>query len=181
MLLTTERLILRPFEESDFNAVHSYAGNYNNLIYTIWGPNTEEDTKAFLQQAKKSSVMSPCSNYQFAVTLKHNGLLIGGCGISLNNNLPEAEIGWVLNLNYHKQGYGAELGHELIRFGFEDLKLHRILAYCNALNYGSYRIMERNGMRREGHYQKCRLGRPCDSDKWYEEFQYAILDEEWNN
>lgn len=78
MILTTERLILRPFEESDFEEVQKYAGNYENLIYTIWGPNTEDETKEFLKQTKKLSIEDPCQNYQFAVVLKHNNCLIGG-------------------------------------------------------------------------------------------------------
>ena len=74
-----------------------------------------------------------------------------------------------------KQGLGTELAHELIRFGFEELKLHRIYAHCDSENYGSYRVMERNGMRKEGRFIKnCKI-----KGEWRDEFLYAILEEEW--
>lgn len=64
------------------------------------------------------------------------------------------DVGWILHKNYWKRGYGTELGRELIRYGFEDLKLGRIQAPCAAANYGSYCVMERIGMRREALHRK---------------------------
>lgn len=146
MILTTERLRLRPFEEDDFDAVHSYASVYNNVRYMIWGPNSEEDTRNFIKNVMEQSKAVPQQKYDFAVTIKDGGKLIGGCGIYLKSP-SEAEMGWILHRNYWKQGYGTEFARELLRFGFEDLKLHRIYTTCYAKNYGSYRVMERNGMR----------------------------------
>lgn len=178
MKLTTERLRLRPFEEDDFDAVHSYASVYDNVRYMIWGPNSEEETRNFIKNAMEQSKAVPQQKYDFAVTLKDGGQLIGGCGIYLKSP-GEAEIGWILHRNYWKQGYGTEFARELLRFGFENLNLHRIYATCYARNYGSYRVMEHNGMRREGCFLKNRPGRLCDAEKWYDEFHYAILEEEW--
>ena len=42
--LTTDRLILREFNENDFAAVHAYASDIENIKYMIWGPNSEDDT-----------------------------------------------------------------------------------------------------------------------------------------
>ena len=50
-ILETERLILRPFEEADFEAVHAYASVAENAQYMVWGPNEESHTKAFILQA----------------------------------------------------------------------------------------------------------------------------------
>ncbi len=46
--LETERLILRKFTEDAFSAVHSYASVSENTTYMVWGPNTEEQTRAFV-------------------------------------------------------------------------------------------------------------------------------------
>ena len=81
-----------------------------------------------------------------------------------------------LHRDYWKHGFGTELAHELLRFGFEELKCHRIYASCVADNYGSYRVMERNNMRREAHFVKNRKHR----GEWLDEYIYAILDDEWN-
>ena len=76
-----------------------------------------------------------------------------------------------------KHGYGTELGGELIRYGFEVLKLRRLAAPCAAVNYGSYRIMERNGMRREALHVKAFWARV--DKKWVDKAEYAILAEEY--
>jgi len=90
-------------------------------------------------------------------------------------------LGWILHRDFWKQGYGTELCAELIRFGFEELGLHRIYATCYAENYGSYRVMERNNMRREALFKAYRKGRPADDKQWYDELVYAILKEEWSS
>jgi RimJ/RimL family protein N-acetyltransferase len=63
----------------------------------------------------------------------------------------------------------------LIGFGFGELKLHRIRAECDPRNVGSWRVLEKVGMRREGHLRENFLldGTWCDS------YLYAILDHEW--
>jgi RimJ/RimL family protein N-acetyltransferase len=145
-ILETERLILRLPVPDDFEAFHSWGGNPENTRYMAWGPNDEEQTQTFLAGVKPGR--------DFAVVLKDTNAVIGSCGIYPNDANYMGDIGWILHKDYWKRGYGTELGGELIRYGFEDLKLGRIQAPCAAVNYGSYRIMERNGMRREALHRK---------------------------
>ena len=177
--LTTDRLILREFNENDFAAVHAYASDIENIKYMIWGPNSEDDTVEFLVECIENANKNPRKQYDFAVTLKDTGNVIGGCGIYLNDTLDEAMLGWVLHKNYWKKGYMTEAGKELVRFAFEELKLHRLYATCDAENYGSYRVMENIGMRREGHAIK---NRKVDGykDEYHDELYYGMLKEEWN-
>jgi len=181
--LETERLILREFREDDFEAVHSYASCAENLIYMQWGPNTEEQTRAFL---KRASIEATNSNnekdYIYAAVLKSSdandtGKVIGGCDMNVQGD--RAGVGWILHRDFWKQGYGTEMGKALLKFGFEGLNLHRVVSCCDAENYGSYRVMEKIGMRREGLFIE---GRPANkwSDKQYsDELRYAILKDEW--
>ncbi|MDR0532199.1 MAG: GNAT family N-acetyltransferase [Oscillospiraceae bacterium] len=182
MTLETERLLLRPYELDDAPAVHAYAGAPENVCYMAWAPNasleaTREVVQSFLAQAEKE----PRLNYDFAVTLRNGGQLIGGCGIYLQTawfGPPfEGELGWILHRDHWKQGYGTELARALVRFGFETLKLHRITAPCYAENYGSYRIMENAGLSLE-----C-IRRQAIRDRdgnWNDRREYAILEDEWN-
>ena len=158
MTLTTERLILRPFTMDDVEAAHRWGGNPANVRYMFWGPNTLEGTRWFIDFVIKRAENEPRRDYDFAVVLRETGAVIGSCGINVDGSGAMAELGWILHLDHHKNGYGTELAAELIRFGFEDLRLHRIFAPCAAVNYGSYRIMERNGMRREATHVR-RFGR----------------------
>ena len=175
--LETERLILRKFKEDDFTAVHSYASYAENTIYMQWGPNNEEQTQDFIKRAINRAEENPINDYVYAVVLKDSDRLIGGCDFTISGTC--AEVGWILHRDYWKQGYCTELGKELLRFGFEELKIRRIIAYCDAENIGSYRVMEKIGMRREGLFIE---GRPAhkQSDKKYgDDLSYAILKDEW--
>lgn len=176
--LESERLILRPFEETDFEAVHAYASVARNIQYMEWGPNDESDTKSFISDAIAMSKENPCKNYQYAAVLKSAQKLIGACNLVLRGD-DQAELGWILHRDYWKQGFGTEMGKRLLAFGFEELGLHRIIARCNAENYGSYRVMERIGMRREGHFIEARPANKFSDKKYDDEYLYAILKDEW--
>ena len=167
--LETERLILRAISSDDFIAIHSWASNHENTRYMAWGPNTEEQTLEFISSVRPER--------DFAVVLKESNQIIGSCGIYPNKDNDTAEMGWILHKDHWKRGYGTELCRELIRYGFEDIKLRRIYAPCAAVNYGSYRIMERNGMRREALHVKAFWARV--DKEWIDEAVYAILADEY--
>lgn len=177
-MIETERLILRKFTPDDFDAVQSYAGCFENAVYMPCGPNSGEQTKQFIRMAINETEKKPCTNYQFATVLKATEHLIGACDIALSGN--DAEIGWILHRDYWKQGYGSEMGKALLDFGFGILDLHRIIAHCDAENYGSYRVMERIGMRREGLFIEGRTANKKSDKKYSDELSYAILKDEWS-
>lgn len=179
--IETKRLLLRPFNKDDFEANHSYASVPENVKYMIWGPNDEKATRDFLAKAEENWKETPITQFDFAIVLKDNGAVIGGGGIYLNKDRNEGMLGWILHRDYWKQGICTEFAKALLKFGFEDLKLHRIYATCNTKNYGSYHVMEKCCMRREAHFIKNRFGRVDNQEVWYDEYHYAILDEEWMN
>jgi ribosomal-protein-alanine N-acetyltransferase len=55
------------------------------------------------------------------------------------------------------------------------LAVHRLLASCDTRNHGSYRVMEKLGMRREALFRKDEMLR----GEWRDSYRYAILEEEW--
>ena len=58
----------------------------------------------------------------------------------------------------------------MLRYGFETLRLHRVIATCQPENPASWRVMEKLGMRREGHFRK---GHVLHADTWWDEYFYA--------
>ncbi|MEQ3595549.1 GNAT family protein, partial [Bacillus albus] len=84
------------------------------------------------------------------------------------------EIGWVFNPKYFNKGYASEAAQATLKYGFKEMKLHRIIATCQPQNTPSYRLMERIGMRREGYFRKC----IPHGNEWWDEYYYAILEEE---
>ena len=167
--LTSARLTFRPLTPDDFEVVHSWASNPENTRFMLWGPNTAEQTRDFLINAKPGK--------DFAVALTNTNTVIGSCGIYPNSANDTGELGWILHKDYWKNGYGTEICGELIRYGFKGLGLRRIFTECAAVNYGSYRVMERNGMRREATYLKAFWARV--DKEWIDAAGYAILAEEY--
>lgn len=177
--LETERIILRPFDTGDYYAVHSYASVLENVKYMDFGPNTEEETANFLRQCEENWARNPILSYDFAIVLKPVGRVIGGCGLFLDRSRVEGTLGWIIHRNYWGNGYTPEAAAEVMRFGFTRLRLHRIYATCMADNYGSWRVMEKLGMRREARHIERRLMRGAYAANWIDEFHYAILEDEW--
>jgi RimJ/RimL family protein N-acetyltransferase len=89
----------------------------------------------------------------------------------------QAELGWVLDPAHTGHGYATEAVTEMLRLGFEEIGLRRIVAYCFADNEASWRLMERVGMRREIHTRAESLHR---SGRWLDGYGYAILADEWS-
>ena len=174
----TDRLILRPFADTDFDAVYSYASCPENLAYILWEPDTAEDTRVFLRQAADAFRQKPQFLYSFAAVRQSDRRLIGGCELHLEN-ADTAEIGWILHLDCWRQGYGTEMGRFLLELGFRTLGLRRISAHCDIDNVGSWKIMEKIGMRREGCFVQGRRAGRFSGKKWTDELSYAILADEW--
>ncbi len=180
MELHTDRLRLRPFRKNDLADVHSYASDPDVVKYMTFGPNTKKDTKDFLSRTIEANKKLPRLQYDFALERRDSGKLIGACGLYLRGPL-EAEVGWTLNKDYWNNGYMTEAAKALIEFGFSTLKFHRIYSSCFSENHGSYRVMEKCGMRREAHFLKNRRLRSNPEGDWYDEYVYAILFDEWKN
>jgi RimJ/RimL family protein N-acetyltransferase len=131
------------------DSVHQYASDPEVIKYMSWGSNTRTETKRFIQRTIQNQLLIPRTNFELAITIKNK--LIGGCGIIIKSTPDKsADIGYCLRLEEWGRGIGSDVAGALIKFGFTDLKLHRIVAMCDTENHESYRVMEKNGMQREG-------------------------------
>ena len=94
IMLETERLILRPLTPDDFDVVHSWGSNPENTRYMAWGPNDEEQTRAFLASARMGQ--------DFAVVLTAIDAVIGSCGVYPDGKNDTGSIGWILHKAHWK-------------------------------------------------------------------------------
>lgn len=172
--ILTARLIIREYDESDFDAVHPYASDPEVVRLVGFGPNTEEETRDFLKRARLARWERPRKIFHLGVVRKPDGALIGGCGIYLTSD-RQATIGYTFSRHVWRQGIGSEVAAALLQFGFERLGLHRITASCDVENVGSWHVMEKVGMRREGHLRRERWQR----GRWRDSYLYAVLEEDW--
>lgn len=172
--IKTNRLLLRRFTEKDIPAACSYVSSRENTKYMMCGVQTEEEYRAYIRFSAKDE-----NYYIFAVTEKETGKLIGTADLGLIDDDTQAEIGWVIHRDYWNKGYCTEVGRALLSFAFDGLDLRRVIAHCDVENIGSWRVMEKIGMRREGCFVEGR--RPYDYDPYYHssEYSYAIMSDEY--
>lgn len=172
--LLTPRLELRDFRPDDFAAVHAYASDPEVTLYTLFGPNTEEQTRGFLELMAKEAAAEPRQNHNLAVTDRESGALFGGCGL-IGRGERVHEIGYVLNRGWWGRGFASEVVRALLGFGFGELAAHRIYARVAPENEASSRVLLKQGFRLEGHLRKeC-----CVRGEWQDSRLYAILEEEF--
>ncbi|MFS0673589.1 GNAT family N-acetyltransferase [Ornithinibacillus sp. 179-J 7C1 HS] len=171
MNITTDRLIIRKFSYGDWQSLHSYTSDSNVMKYMPEGVFSEEDAKEFVMKNSGEKAKN------FPVLLRKDQMLIGHMVFHKYFGSHTYEIGWVFNPNYHNKGYASEAAHSVLKYGFETLNLHRIIATCQPENIPSWRVMEKIGMRREGYFKKC----IPQGNEWWDEFYYALLLEEWKS
>jgi ribosomal-protein-alanine N-acetyltransferase len=171
-IVRADRLVLRDLEEANWRDVHKYASDPEVVRYMDWGPNTEDETKNFIQRSIASQKEQPRKSYTLAIVLKEDDGLIGGCGIHVSDPTNrEGWIGYCLNRHFWRQGYATETARALLRFGFDQLNLHRIFALCDPENLASAHVLEKAGMQKEGHFRE----RKFSKGKWHDELLYAIV------
>ena len=171
VILTTQRLVLRPIGPDDLETTHAYAGNPKNAWYMFFLPyaSSEETLEALHASAQEWEKDAPLL-YDFAVLLdeKH----IGSVSITLNPDRTEGELAWILHMDYWHKGYAAEAATALRDWSFSTLHLRRIFAMCDARNVASSRLMERLGMVLEDDTgTRCNRSEP---DNVVPELTYAI-------
>ena len=176
MKLETERLILRDFIKEDWQRVLEYQSDPMYLRYYDWTERTPEAVQEFVGWFLDHQQQDPRFKFQLAVTLKSDNLLIGNCGVRMDNvDAMEADIGYELDPKYWNHGYATEAAHAIVDFGFSRFGVHRIWAHCVADNLGSANVLEKLGMRLEGRLRE----KEFYKDRWWDTLMYAILANEW--
>ena len=151
MRITTARLALREFLNTDETDILAYQRDPRYLRFYPWTARTEVEVREFLQMFLDQQRELPRRKFQLAITLRESGRLIGSCGIRRKpENDWEADIGYELAPEYWGQGYATEAAQAIVEFGFRELKLHRVSSWCIADNAASARVLERVGLRLEG-------------------------------
>lgn len=196
MKITTPRLVLREFRASDWQAVLAYQSDPRYLRYYPWLDREPEEVQAFVQAFLDQQQEAPRRKYQLAVTLKlaeapaavpENPLngrlngkllhpLIGNCGIRLENaGADQADLGYEIAPAHWGHGYASEAARAMLAFGFRELGVQRIWAWCNAENRASSRVLEKLGMRLARRIAEDQFFK----DRWWDTLEYEIFRPQW--
>lgn len=175
--LKSQRLRLRPFQESDLDTFASYRSDPDIARYQSWNtPYTRDQAAAFFKKMRLAQAGTPGTWYQIAVERLNQPGIIGDCAFQvLEEDSAQARFGVTFSKTYQKQGFASEAIRCLLDYLFGDLKLHRVTAICDVENLASAKLLERVGMRREGHF----IENIWFKGAWGSEYSYAILQSEW--
>ncbi|WP_309645070.1 GNAT family protein [Phenylobacterium sp.] len=172
--IRTRRLILRDICADDYDDVHEYATDEAVARFMDWGPNTPEQTRDVIARwlAQQAEIVRLTMN--LAIEHADQGKVIGSIRLSYQGGRT-ADLGYSLHSAYWRQGYMTEAAEALLELGFGTFGLRRIWASCDVRNVGSYGVMEKLGMRREGTLRE-------DIEvkgRWRDTHLYAVLAQEW--
>lgn len=174
--LETPRLILRRFVGSDLPTLFAYRNDPEVACYQSWGVTDKAGLQDFIQSQRPLQPGTPAEWFQFAIELKSTNELIGDCALKVGKeDARQGEIGFTLSRKHQGKGFASEAVSALLDYAFTKLGLHRIIAITDCENQPSIVLLERLGMRREGHF----LQSIWNKGEWRDEYQYAILKDEW--
>lgn len=145
--IKTERLLLRPLNISDLDAMHKYASDKENTLYMYHFPRNIEETAEFLSSVTKEWEKDMPSFYEFAI--ESDGKLIGSVSVYLSDDRNIGDLGWILNKKYWNKGYATEAAMAIKNFTLNILQVKKLTANCDCRNIASSRIMEKIGLELE--------------------------------
>lgn len=172
MQIETKHLILRDHVKSDWKDIHEYCSLPDFSQYDTWGPNSEDDTKSFVQFCIENARLKSRYKFDLAVVHKETNKTIGGVGIRRTTESSLiADIGYAINPKFQGQGLAVEAGRAMLDFAFKQLDLVLVWATCDCRNIPSYKVMEKIGMRRVGQILKHKKVR----ENWRDSYRYEII------
>jgi RimJ/RimL family protein N-acetyltransferase len=176
--IETRRLLLREFSAGDEADLHEYASDPLVPRYDAWEPSTREQTHERIQRRLHEQQYWPRDDVTLAAELRDEGKLIGSVRVwTVDEANATAEMGYSFNRRYWNRGFATEAAAALIERVFTGLNMHRVVATCDTRNVGSWRVMEKIGMRREGCFLKDKL----QKGQWRDSYLYAMLASEWRS
>ena len=173
MIIETERLIIRPFVESDYKRIYEVCNDFEvaKTTLSLPIPYTEEDAKSFITYTLNSAKENNYHEYGICFKDDPNNIIgcIGLCSISSRS--LKAELGYWIDRNHWKKGIASEAAKAIINFAFKELKLHSVFARHFDMNPASGKVMQKIGMTYVGKMREHeqRLG------KYYDVIYYETI------
>ncbi|MFI5083465.1 MAG: GNAT family N-acetyltransferase [Streptosporangiales bacterium] len=173
----TERLLLRPLAMADADALLAYRGRDDVSRYVPFEPMSRDDiVERIAGRWARTELTDEGQSLTLGAQLAETGELAGDVVLFWHSREHAGgELGYVFNPALAGRGYATEAAGAMLRLGFSELGLHRIVARIDERNEPSLRLARRLGMR-----QEARLVRnERFKGEWSTEVDFAMLAEEW--
>ncbi len=174
--IETPRLRLRRMRADDIPAFLAYRNDPDVARYQSWSSTDEATSLRFIAELETLEPGMRNEWFQFAIARREDDVLLGDCGLlTTPDSPPQGMVGYTLAREHQRRGYATEAVTALLDYAFGPLALHRITATVDPRNGPSIALLERLGLRREGHF----LCNAFIKGEWCDEYLYALLASEW--
>ncbi len=180
--LETERLVLRRFTEADVDNLLELDSDPEVMRFLTGGKPTPRDVIQHEILPRFLHYYERFEGFGFwAAIEKSTGQFLGwfefrppeGCG------LDEAELGYRLKKSAWGKGYATEGSRALIRKGFTELGVRRVVAETMAVNTASRRVLEKAGLTLERTFHRT-WPEPIEGAE-HGEVEYALHKADWEH
>lgn len=146
-MIETKRLLHRKFTSDDLDVLIEMRVDKDVMKYI--GGQEMQNPEALKERLKYYISCYEKQIGQHAIIWKETGKMIGWSGLQPLENTDEIEVSYGMIKDFWGKGIGFETALAWLRYGFENLGLERIVAVAVPENTGSWRIMEKLGMKYE--------------------------------
>ena len=172
-----EGVAVRRFRADDADALAAYRSDPEVARHQGFEPCSADEAGRFIESLQKRSPGEPGEWFQFAISRKPDGPLLGDLALRCTQGDPRlAELGFSLARKSQRQGIAGAAIRTLLDYAFPALGLHRVHAVTDERNAAARRLLERLGFRREAHFVKASWFKGA----WSSELVYATLRDEWS-
>ncbi len=173
----TERLLLRPFEEGDLQAMYDMQSDEEVVRYLYFDVRSLDEVRTALARKMAAvGIAGEGDGLGVAVVLLETGEVVADLSLwCVSEGHQQGEIGFIVHPAHQGNGYATEAARPMLDFAFDTVGLHRVVGRTEARNIGSARVLEKLGMRREAHL----IENEWVKEEWQSELVYAILASEW--
>jgi RimJ/RimL family protein N-acetyltransferase len=169
--------VLREFRPADLDFMYEIHSNESVVRFLLNEVRTRPEVEVLLERKIAGAAISHEGQWlSAAVISRETGDGVGDASLEWSSEAHRlGEIGFIIHPAYHGRGYAVEAARPLLRFAFETLELHRVIGRCEARNAASARVLQKLGMRQEGHL----IENEWIKGEWQSELIYAMLASEW--
>lgn len=175
--LLTGRLLIEPLGEQDLGGFVAYRCRPEIARWQSWESGYgQSDAEALLAAQPAGDVPDAGGWMQLAVRSLEDGLLYGDIAIGTSGHEPDTyELGATFDPAYQGEGRATEAAGRVLAFLFNDLRAHRVTAFCDTRNSGAQGVLQRIGLRHESHQVEAEFLK----GEWTTVDGYALLAEEY--
>ncbi len=179
ILYETERLIVREWENKDYNDLYEYASDKNVTKFLSWPTYVSLDDAVSRINFVKQQYLEKSIIGDYCIEFKEINKVVGSIGIVgyKEKNDGEVEIGYLLNPKFQRQGFMTECLVGMFKYIKQNKIAKRIVLKHDVENVKSGNVMKRAGMVFEGILRKAGKN---NYHSRYDVAVYSILDEEIN-